>query len=149
MPTQKRLSQVITKLIQRQNGIGLAEVLVSIAIISSAVVALLSSMTTGANAVQITDEHVTARYLAEAQLEYIKSYPYAPGATIYPLVDIPSRHSFAMAVSVTIPQASCLTGDTFLGAELPESEESIQMITISVGNSSGTVTSLTTFKGNR
>lgn len=149
MPTKKRWSRAISRLVRQQNGVGLAEVLVSVAIVGSAVIALLSSMTTGANAVQITDEHVSARYLAESQLEYIKAYPYEPGAATYPLVDIPTRHNFTMVVSVVIPQASCLTGDTFLGAEIPNSEDSLQQITVTVLQNGGTVTSLTTFKGNR
>jgi len=154
VPTKKRLSRAITRLIRRQNGIGLAEVLVSIVIISTAIVALISSMTTGASAVQLTDEKVTARHLAEAQLEYIMSYPYYPGTQSYPLVDMPTRHGLEMTVNVATASMITLTGagGTFLGATLPGTQVSIQEITVTVTQPDAddrVLTTLTTLKGNR
>lgn len=154
MLIQTRWSNLTTKLVRKQDGIGLAEVLVAVAIISSAIVALLSSMTTGASAVQLTDEHVTARHLAEAQLEYIKSYPYSPGASSYPLADIPTRHGLAMIVNVSTASMVTLTGgdDTFLGATLPGTQASIQEVTVTVtqpAKDDKVLITLTTLKGNR
>ncbi|NQT72662.1 MAG: hypothetical protein HQ553_07810 [Chloroflexi bacterium] len=137
-------------LIKCQTGLGLAEVLVSIAIMSSALVALISSMTTGAKAVDLADRRVTAHHLAEAQMEYIQSYPYDLDAN-YPRVGTPTRHGFTWTINVATPPATILPdGDTeFLGASLPDSETSIQYVTVTVSNNSGTVTSISTFKGKR
>ncbi len=136
---------------QAQRGIGLAEVLVALAIIGSAITALIASMSTGASAVDLTDERVTARGLAESQLEYIKSYPFAPGTTSYPLVNLPTGRGFTMTVQVGTPTSAALSGTktTFLGTALPNSEASVQEISITVSRDGQEVIELTTFKGNR
>lgn len=154
MIIENRWLQKVWRPVRCQNGVGLAEVLVAIVIISTAIVALISSMTTGASAVQLTDEHVTARHLAEAQMEYIKSYPYAPGASTYPLADIPTRHNFAMTVNVATASVITLTGvdDTFLGSTFPGTQASIQEVTVTVTQphkNDKVLITLTTLKGNR
>ncbi len=137
--------------VHAQRGIGLAEVLVALVIISSAITALIAAMSTGASAVGITDKRVTARGLAESQLEYIKSYPYAPGTSSYPLVALPAGRDFTMTVEVGTPTSAALSGTktTFLGTALPNSESSVQEITITVSQDGQEVVELTTFKGNR
>ncbi len=137
---------------QVQCGIGLPEVLVALAIIVGAIAALLAAMSTGASAVETTDKRVTARGLAQAQLEYIKSYPYAPGTSSYPLVDLPAaERGFTMTVEVGTPTSAALSGaqTTFLGTALPSSETSVQEVTITVLRDGKEVVELTTFKGNR
>ena len=154
MIIRKRWLQNTERSVRCQKGVGLAEVLVALVLIGTAIAALISSMTTGASAVQLTDEHVTARHLAEAQLEYIKSYPYAPGTKSYPLVDIPIRHSLAMTVNVATASVVTLSGpdDTFLGTTLPGTQASIQEVTVTVTQpyaNDRVLITLTTLKGNR
>ena len=62
-----------------QEGFGLVEVLVAVAIVGMTVVALLAALSTGSIGVATTDEQVTAANLARSQLEYTRSQPYAPG----------------------------------------------------------------------
>ncbi len=136
--------------LQEQRGVGLVEVLVAIAIMGSAITALLASMHTGSNAVIVLDKNVTARSLAQAQVEFIRSFPYdATGE--YDLIDIPNGYSITVfAGTPSISTAITMPDDnTFLGAELPATQRSMQVITVTVSRLGGEVVELTTIKGNR
>ncbi len=138
---------------QKQRGVGLVEVLVAIAIMGSAITALLSSMQTGSNAVIVTDKNVTARSLAQAQIEYIRSYPFTPGTSSYDIIDIPNGYGYSINLSVATPSFSTNitmpVDNLFLGAELPDTQRSMQVITVTVSRDGEEVIELSTIKGNR
>ena len=135
-------------LIHGENGIGLPEVLVALVILGTAITAIISSMHTGSNAVIVTDKKVTARSLAEAQLEHIKALPYNQGDTTYSIIDT-SDTGYTIALEVGTVSATALFDTTFLGASIPGTQTSIQQITVTVSRSGAEVIELTTFKGNR
>jgi type II secretory pathway pseudopilin PulG len=70
----------------KERGIGLVESLVAVAILGTAGVAFVLSLSTGAIAVRESDQETVAQSLARAQLEYVKNYPYHAAPTSYPYV---------------------------------------------------------------
>lgn len=114
---------------KEETGIGLVESLAAVALLGTAGVAFVLSLSTGAIAVREGDQETIAQSLARAQLEYTKNYPYQPAPTTYPYVytydetynpnpvTLPEGYDISVAVS-QIYQAG---GDT-----------DIQKITVSV-----------------
>jgi Tfp pilus assembly protein PilV len=84
-----------------QSGATLIEVLVALGILASAIVILITGLSTGSFAVRSTDTLTTASNLAAAQLESIKAQPY--GAS-YTQVDA------APGYTITIAQSLVVTG---------------------------------------
>jgi prepilin-type N-terminal cleavage/methylation domain-containing protein len=70
--------------LNNQKGFSLVEILVSIALLSVIGVALLSSLGTSSKALMTMDQRQTAKNIAEAVMEHIKSVDYL---TYYPLDD--------------------------------------------------------------
>ena len=66
----------------RENGTGIVEVLVALAIAGTAIVMFLTSISTGSRSTGAMFERITAENLARSQLEYAKSqdYIYAPAS---------------------------------------------------------------------
>jgi prepilin-type N-terminal cleavage/methylation domain-containing protein len=86
------------KVFNGERGITLVESLVTIAIIAVALTAFAIALSTGSLAVSENKEEVTVQSLARTQMEYIKGYPYNPGATTYPAVSTPDGYSISVAV---------------------------------------------------
>ena len=57
----------------QQEGFGLVEVLVALAIVATAVIMFLTTLSTGSRTVALMYERTTAENLARSQLEYTKS----------------------------------------------------------------------------
>jgi prepilin-type N-terminal cleavage/methylation domain-containing protein len=93
------LKQFITR-IQEQRGFGLAETLVAVAILGTAVVAFVVSLSAGSLAVNEEDKETVAQTLAQTQIEYTKNYAYNPAAVTYPAVTAPTGYSITIGVSV-------------------------------------------------
>jgi type II secretory pathway pseudopilin PulG len=87
-----------------ETGLTLAESLITIAVIGVALVAFVVAMSTGALAVNESDQEVTAQSLARTQMEYIKGYPYDPVATTYPAINTTDNYSISIAVT-SVPDA--------------------------------------------
>jgi type II secretory pathway pseudopilin PulG len=116
MKTIKKWFRGIKARLQEEAGIGLVESLAAVAILGTAGVAFVLSLSTGAIAVREGDQETVAQSLARAQLEYVKNYPYSPAPTSYPYVDtydetynpspitLPEGYAVSVTVS-TIPQA--------------------------------------------
>ncbi len=117
-----------------EEGVGLVEVLVAVAILGTAVVALLAAVSTGSLGVASSDERVTAANLARSQLEYVKSQPYAAAPAAYATVTPPAGYSVsAEATSITDPPADAL----------------IQKITVTVARDGETVLTVEDYKVDR
>lgn len=67
---------------------GLAETLVAVALLGTAVVSLLMSLSTGSLAVGATRESIVGESIAQSQVAYTKAYPFVSGTTAYPGADV-------------------------------------------------------------
>jgi Tfp pilus assembly protein PilV len=115
-----------------QEGVGLVEVLVAVAIVGMTVVALLAALSTGSIGVATTDEQVTAANLARSQLEYTRSQPYLQAPAAY--------------ATVTPPAGYALSAEA---AYIPNADTSIQKITVAVTRNGETLVTVEDFKVDR
>ena len=88
LPTLMRLRRAL----DGQEGVGLVEVLVAVAILGLTLVVLLAAISTGSVGVATTEERVTAENLARSQLEYTKSQPYVAVPASYATVTPPAGY---------------------------------------------------------
>lgn len=117
---------------QGQRGLGLVETLVAVAILGTSVVAFVVALSAGSIAVGQQDEEVVAQGLAQAQLEYIKSYVYDAGASTYPAIAAPEGYTISVAVS-----------------SVPNTDADIQKITASILRGGENVLTVENYKVNR
>ncbi len=117
---------------QGQRGLGLVETLVAVAILGTSVVAFVVALSAGSIAVGQQDEEVVAQGLAQAQLEYTKSYAYNAGASTYPTVAAPEGYTVSANVS-----------------SVPNTDEDIQKITATVLRDGENVLTVEDYKVNR
>lgn len=118
---------------RRENGAGLAEVLIALAITGTIVVVFLSSLSTGARAVGVIYERTTAQNLARSQLEYTRSQDYVPAPASYePIPSLPP--DFTVSV-----QASAVE----------DRDDNIQKITVTVYRNGESILVMEDFKVNR
>jgi Tfp pilus assembly protein PilV len=85
--------------IKGQRGLGLVETLVAVAVLGTAVVAFVVSLSAGSLAVSEQDTETIAQTLAQTQMEYIKNYPFNAAAITYPVVETPDSYSINVGVS--------------------------------------------------
>lgn len=115
-----------------QRGLGLVETLVAVAILGTSVVAFAVALSAGSIAVGEQNEEVVAQRLAQAQLEYTKSYTYDAGATTYPAVDAPEGYTVSVGVS-----------------SVPDTDADIQKITVTILRGGENVLMVEDYKVNR
>jgi Tfp pilus assembly protein PilV len=130
--TIPRNSRRIISLLRGQRGLGLAETLVAVAILGTAVVAFIAALSTASMAVGEQDEDVVSQRLALSQLEYTKSYVYIPGAAGYPAIDVPEEYALSVAVR-----------------PVPGTDINIQKITVTVSRDGRDVLTVSDYKVNR
>lgn len=94
MPKFKQLIERV----QVQSGFGLAETLVAVAILGTAVVSFVVSLSTGSLAVNEQDREAGAQNLAQTQMEYTKNYTFNPAAATYPTVAAPAGYTVNVSV---------------------------------------------------
>jgi len=83
-----------TRFWRSEPGVGLAETLIAIAILSLTMVALLAAFSTGTLALNKGESKSTAENLARNQLEFTKSQPYLPAPASYPVMTpVPAGYS--------------------------------------------------------
>lgn len=99
--TTRQRSLSLRAALRGEEGIGLVEALIAVAILGLALTALLSAVSTGSMAVSRTEERVTAENLARSQLEYTKSQAYLPLPTPYATVT-PYPQDYAVAVAADV-----------------------------------------------
>jgi Tfp pilus assembly protein PilV len=119
-----------------QEGVGLVEVLVAVAIVGMTVVALLAALSTGSIGVATSDEQVTAANLARSQLEYTRSQPYAD---FYETVTPPAGYAVSVQTA-SVPDATSVPG---------ADSTTIQKITVTVTRNSETLLTVEDFKVDR
>ena len=117
---------------QGQRGLGLVETLVAAAILGTSVVAFVVALSAGSIAIGQQDEEVVAQRLAQAQLEYTKSYAYNAGASTYPAVAAPEGYTISVGVS-----------------SVPNTDADIQKITVTVLRNGENVLTIEDYKVNR
>jgi Tfp pilus assembly protein PilV len=115
-----------------QNGIGLVETLVAVAILGTSVVAFATALSAGSIAVGEHDGQAIAQGLAQSQLEYTKSYAYSTGATTYPLLAAPEGYSISVGIST-----------------VPDTDTDIQKITVTVNHGDEEIIKVEDYKVNR
>ena len=115
-----------------QEGVGLVETLVAVAILGVTLVVLLTAISTGSIGVATTEERVTAENLARSQLEHTKSQAYQAAPASYPTVTVPAGY----AVSA---EATAISGG----------DSSIQQITVTVSRDGDTLMTVEDYKVDR
>ncbi|MGD1118686.1 MAG: type II secretion system protein [Dehalococcoidales bacterium] len=93
-----KLKRLLTRM-NNQQGFGLAETLVAVTVLGTAVVAFVVSLSTGSLAVSEENNETVAQTLAQTQMEYTKNYAYNSVAATYPVVGTPSGYSITVGVS--------------------------------------------------
>ena len=145
-----------------QEGMTLMEVLVAVALMGMVITVLLMAFNTGTEAVVMTDEMVTARNMAQSQMELIQSgtymqesgtYSYSSagvsGTPIYAQVGTPHA-GWQIEVDVDVVSGSeNFTNGTFLGVAPPSNMDSIQQVTVTVLRDDETEYVFRNFKVNR
>jgi type II secretory pathway pseudopilin PulG len=115
-----------------ERGVTLVESIVAIAILGGGVLTLVLTMSGGALAVRENDQQAIAQGLARTQMEYVKNYPYNPGATTYPAVRVPDGYGIAVGVTV-----------------VPGGDADIQKITANVTRDGAVIMTTEDYKVNR
>lgn len=118
--------------VKEQKGLGLAETLVAVALLGTAVVTFIAAISAGSIAVGAQDEEVKIQSLACSQMEYTKSYAYIPGAGSYPTIATPADYTLSISVS-----------------SVPGTDTNIQKITVAVSRDSQVKLSVSDYKVNR
>jgi Tfp pilus assembly protein PilV len=128
----KQIKREIKCRFRGQSGIGLAETLVAVAILGTAVVAFATALSAGSIAVGEHDGEVIAQGLAQSQMEYTKSHTYNPDAITYPLLAAPEGYSLSVSVSA-----------------IPGTDADIQKITVTVNRGEEEMIKVEDYKVNR
>ena len=126
---------MIKRLIQKlkeQKGLGLAETLVAVALLGTAVVTFIAGISAGSISVGAQEEETQVQRLARSQMEYTKSYTFTPGASTYPTITTPADYSLGVAVN-----------------SVPGGDSNIQKITVTVSRDSQVKLSMSDYKVNR
>ena len=119
-------------IVDGQEGVGLVETLVAVAILGVTLVVLLAAISTGSTGVATTEERVTAENLARSQLEYTKSQPYSTAPASY--------------ATVTPPAGYAVSADA---TSIPEGDSSVQKITVTVARDGDTLLTVEDYKVDR
>ncbi len=122
------------RLFRNQKGFSLIEVLISLALVGIIGVTFLGALGTAPKTVISTDERQTAKVIAEAQMEYIKSLASADGG--YTPLAIPAEYT----------GYSVLTEDGKIPASYISGDEKLQKIIVTIQRNGKTVYVLEGYK---
>ena len=131
------------KLIRKQTGFTLLEVLIAVSILGVIGAGLLTALDTNARATRTLDEKVEGANLAVAFLEVIKESPYSANYT-----DIGDNITMPTQYSVNI-EARCSSDGASFGDCVGSANETLQKITVHVLREGRPVLSLCTFRTKR
>lgn len=135
-------------MVTEERGSTLVGELIALAIIGTALVALLSGLSTSSLGVRVVEHHVSAENVARSQMEAIKAAPYQPNPTAvpYPGVSVPSGYDLTIDVSYW------MTATGSFASALPETDSGLQHIRVEVRSTSdpGSISfALEDYKGDR
>jgi hypothetical protein len=126
------LLKKLLKRIRNERGVSLLEAAVAVMLLAGVVTTMILSLSSGALAVGLDDQEVTAQGLARTQIEYTKEYTYNTTAESYPSIDTP----FDYVVTVSVDA-------------VPDTNNNIQKITADVIRNGETILTLQDYKVNR
>ena len=129
---------------QDERGIGLIEVLVAIAILAIATTAFTTGLSTGSIAVREGNQGVVAQSLVQAQLEYVKSYPYDSEATAYPGID--TYDETYNPDPITLPDGYVISVGV---VSIPDTDTDIQKIMVTISRDGEDILTVENCKVNR
>ena len=118
--------------LRNQKGISLVETIVAVAILGTAVIAFVVSLSVGSLATNELDKETIAQGLAQTQMEYVKNYLYNPEATTYPVLTPPATYSVTVNVSA-----------------VPGADANIQKIMVTVSKDGVILLTISDYKVNR
>lgn len=91
-----RKTRLLTRFCRQEQGVGLAETLIAIAIMALTIVALLSAFSTGTLALSKGETKTTAENLARNQMEVTKSQTYLVAPASYPVITpVPATYALS------------------------------------------------------
>lgn len=126
-----QIRQRIKNMSNGQRGIGMAETLVAVAILGTAVAAFTAALATGSLSVGAHETETIAQRLAQNQLEYIKNTPFDPGGT-YPALDAPQGYTV-----------------TILAGPVADTDDDMQKITVTILHEGSDIFEAEGYKANR
>ncbi|GAH90626.1 unnamed protein product [marine sediment metagenome] len=130
--------------LQDEKGLGLVESLAAVAILGIAAVAFVAALSTESIVVRQGDQEVMAQSLVQAQLEYVKGYPYDFGATTYPHVY--TYDAIYNPNPVTLPEGYIIS----VGVDsVPDTDTDIQKITVIISRDGEDILTVEDHKVNR
>jgi type II secretory pathway pseudopilin PulG len=115
-----------------EEGVGLVEVLVAVAILSVTLVVFLTAISAGSIGVNTAEERVTAENLARSQLEDTKSQAFLTAPASYPTVTPPAGYAVSAGAS-----------------SIPGADSAIQKITVVVTKGGETLLTVEDYKVDR
>jgi len=127
---------LLCRLVGREEGTTLLEILVALVLLGVISVAFLSALMTTARSSYSADQRAMAESLARSQMEYVKSTTYVAGATQYPV-----------SPTMTAPQGWIVPPATAEALSSPDG--GIQRVTVEVERNGITVVTLQGYKVNR
>lgn len=135
-------------MVRDERGSTLVGELIALAIVGTALVALLSGLSTSSLGVRVVERRVSAENVARSQMEAIKAAPYQPNPTAvpYPEVTVPSGYDLSIGVSYW------MTATGTFASTLPETDGGLQRIRVEVrsaGNPDSVAFALEDYKGDR
>ena len=115
-------------MVRDERGSTLVGELIALAIAATALVALLSGLSTSGLGVRVVERRVSAENVARSQMEAIKAAPYQPNPTTvpYPTVAVPSGYGLTIDVSYWMTATGTFT------SSLPLADAGLQRIRVEV-----------------
>ncbi len=118
--------------LQSEQGFTLVEALVSVAILTLALVVFITGLSTGVLSSGHSDRLSTAHELARSQMEYTKDLVFQPAPATYATVTPPATY-----------------GVTASAASIAEGDADVQLVTVAVSKDGAVVYTLEGYKVNR
>jgi len=123
----KRMKQIKDS----QQGLGLVETLVAVAILGTALVTFISALSTGAMSVGVNEQETIAQRLAQSQIEYTQNLAFSP-AGAYPVIAVPAGYSLTVTTD-----------------SVPDGDVNIQKIIVTVLRDGASIFEVSGYKVNR